>query len=250
VNAQSRNKIKAAGFRIFRQRRVYPIGGGKVKNEIWELSDMGWRKYSDEPSKSAMLMAWHELMKDSKNIGEGEGEDIKKTEEDAALDGVCHRCYHSAAAYPFPGKPSGERPCCFCTRNPDGEKWLAEARERHPGWFEDGKTNPYTGQWYDGSPAIKCPMDCYHSYDMLMQIKKWHSKKTDPRYDQVRNVLIGLVGTEDPNEMHAMLAIFKTPSDMIRAESKEPLIKAITVLLETAKDSAPVSKAEKEDSHA
>jgi hypothetical protein len=69
-------KVKAAGFRIFRQRRVHPIvGNAPVKNSIWELSDKGsWCKYQDYESKAAMERAWRDLMKDSKNIGEGEEE--------------------------------------------------------------------------------------------------------------------------------------------------------------------------------
>ena len=85
----------------------------------------------------------------------------------------CSGCCHSSAVHSFPGQPSGERPCCFCTRNPQREEWLKKAKEEHPDWFEDGKANPYTGHWYDGSDALKCPMDCYHSLDMFEQINKW-----------------------------------------------------------------------------
>lgn len=86
----------------------------------------------------------------------------------------CYGCCHSSADDPFPGKPSGERPCCFCTRNNQREEWLKEAKKAHPDWFEDGgKVNPYNGHWYDGNIAVKCPMDCYHSLDMLDQINKW-----------------------------------------------------------------------------
>jgi len=73
MNALDRNKVRHAGFRIFRQRRVYPIeGSGKVLNSIWELSDTGsWCKYQEYESKAAMDRAWAELMKDSKAIGDG-----------------------------------------------------------------------------------------------------------------------------------------------------------------------------------
>jgi hypothetical protein len=89
--SQDRNKIKKAGFRIFRQRLVHPISGGVVKNEIWELSDKGsWCKFAgDYPSKAAMARVWVELMKDSKNIGEGE------TEEHWLSDTIWHGNYHS-----------------------------------------------------------------------------------------------------------------------------------------------------------
>jgi len=74
MNALDRNKVRRAGFRIFRQRRVYPIeGSGKVLNSIWELSDTGsWCKYQDYESMAAMKRAWDELMKDSMTIGEGD----------------------------------------------------------------------------------------------------------------------------------------------------------------------------------
>jgi hypothetical protein len=73
MNAEDRLKVKRAGFRIFRQRRIYPIDrfDNKVRNEIWELSDKGsWCKYQDYPSQAAMERAWKDLMKDKKNIGE------------------------------------------------------------------------------------------------------------------------------------------------------------------------------------
>lgn len=81
---------------------------------------------------------------------------------------VCYGCSHSACymtytddtlveGTDFPGMPSGERPCCFCIRNINRG-------------FEVDK-------WYDQSEPIKVPMDCYHSYDMLMQINKWDESK-------------------------------------------------------------------------
>jgi len=77
MNARDRNKVKHAGFRIFRQRRVYPITGeGKILNSIWELSDRGsWCKYQDYPSQAAMERVWFELMKDTKNISDGDDEE-------------------------------------------------------------------------------------------------------------------------------------------------------------------------------
>lgn len=75
---------------------------------------------------------------------------------------VCYGCCHSAAMVKFPGKPSGERPCAFCIRNPKLPK----------------KVKNYTiSCWYDGSKAVKLPMDCYHSLDMLKQIELWNKKR-------------------------------------------------------------------------
>lgn len=72
-------------------------------------------------------------------------------ERDPAL--FCYGCAHSAASEPFPGRPSGERPCCFCIRNPAAGYEVAK--------------------WYDGSPPVEVPMDCYHSIDMMRQIREW-----------------------------------------------------------------------------
>lgn len=58
----------------------------------------------------------------------------------------------------FPSRPSGERPCAFCIRNPE---------------LPDDAKNFAVTCWYDGSEAIKLPMDCYHSLDMLDQIEMW-----------------------------------------------------------------------------
>ena len=67
---------------------------------------------------------------------------------------VCYGCAHSAAFSEYPGCPSGERPCAFCVRN----------KER--------KNPPEVTEWYDGAPAIKIPMDCYHSMDVLEQLRR------------------------------------------------------------------------------
>ena len=77
---------------------------------------------------------------------------------------VCYGCCHSAASTDYPGGPSGERPCMFCIRNPDWEQGQKEFEKR---------TGHRLEVWYDGSPAVKIPMDCYHSLDMLDQISKW-----------------------------------------------------------------------------
>lgn len=67
----------------------------------------------------------------------------------------CTGCAHSASGAPFPGHPSGERPCGFCVRNPEGlADWFGE---KGPVWY-DGKTPPHT-----------VPMDCYIATDRLQQ---------------------------------------------------------------------------------
>lgn len=64
----------------------------------------------------------------------------------------CSGCAHSAAGAPFPGFPSGERPCGFCERN-QGERFLMD----RPRWY-DGETPPW-----------QTPMDCYIATDRLQQ---------------------------------------------------------------------------------
>lgn len=73
----------------------------------------------------------------------------------------CYGCAHAAALKPFPGEPSGERPCQFCIRNP---------REPYKG-DEGIKT------WYDGSEPVSVPMDCYHSLAMSDQILQWEKSR-------------------------------------------------------------------------
>ena len=85
------------------------------------------------------------------------GADDKK--EDVMFDVeklVCYGCSHSAAMQEYPSGPSGERPCCFCVRNKDRKLEVT--------------------CWYDGSKAVKIPMDCYHSLDMKDQIDLWFDK--------------------------------------------------------------------------
>lgn len=92
---------------------------------------------------------------------------------------VCYGCAHSASSVPFPGKPSGERPCCFCVRNADREIWVsasAATTERNQKPDDEGTLrdfNPYAGNWYNGSPAVKVPMDCYSTMDMIDQEIFW-----------------------------------------------------------------------------
>ena len=88
---------------------------------------------------------------------------------------ICSGCAHSAASAPFPGQPSGERPCCFCTRNAQRKESLREMAK----YYRDGvlpEKHPAFGVWYDGSAAIKVPMDCYHSVDMKDQILTWSGR--------------------------------------------------------------------------
>lgn len=79
---------------------------------------------------------------------------------------TCHGCAHSAANLPFPSCPSGERPCCFCIRNP-----VHKSGEKKPGEIVD--------VWYDGSMPVKMPMDCYHSLDMKQQMRQWDEDSAD-----------------------------------------------------------------------
>ncbi len=92
----------------------------------------------------------------------------------------CHGCAHSAAYAPFPGHPSGERPCGFCVRNPDLHGEVSD-------WF--GDRGP---RWYDGeTPPHKVPMDCYIATDRLTQQRifdelgrlKQAGKEASPRED-------------------------------------------------------------------
>lgn len=88
----------------------------------------------------------------------------------------CSGCAHSASGAPFPGHPSGERPCCFCVRNPQANPDLL-----HPagGDFSEcgefGKrakqAGPHDGIWYGGTPAYRTPMDNYIATDRLTQQK-------------------------------------------------------------------------------
>lgn len=68
MNSFDRNKLKKAGFRIFRKR-----DDGVDKPSIWELKDSGsWGKYEDYPSKAARDREWKTLMMSQTNIGDTE----------------------------------------------------------------------------------------------------------------------------------------------------------------------------------
>jgi hypothetical protein len=48
----------------------------------------------------------------------------------------------------------------FCVRNPDHELF---------GWFTDIEGWSGVARWYDGTEALKTPMDCYIALDRLEQ---------------------------------------------------------------------------------
>lgn len=74
----------------------------------------------------------------------------------------CYGCAHSAATAPYPGQPSGERPCAFCTRNPTQAKDLADIRSRlKPGTV-------YTAR-YDNGPTREEVSDQYIATDRLVR---------------------------------------------------------------------------------
>lgn len=79
----------------------------------------------------------------------------------------CYGCAHSIGGAPFPSGPSGERPCFFCIRNKDREKWQEDIKKRH------GKP---LMQWYDGTPIAFYPMDVYTPIDMKEQVDRWRRK--------------------------------------------------------------------------
>ncbi len=88
----------------------------------------------------------------------------------------CHGCAHSAATEPAPGKPSGERPCFFCVRNPDHEQWQKNFEKDH---------GEKLLEWYDGSPIAFYPMDAYTTLDMTEQGERWRRKaEGDPNWNE------------------------------------------------------------------
>lgn len=86
-------------------------------------------------------------------------DDLRKQVRNAT-DRACSGCAHSAASEPYPGRPSGERPCGFCVRNPE-----LDATTGLAAWF--GDRGPL---WYDGeTPPFRTPMDCYIATDRAQQ---------------------------------------------------------------------------------
>lgn len=141
---------------------------GKIDHALRvEVSDAGVRFYIHPANRSGNTVDFevhgNVLVGDPRVLHPGERAETKTL--------FCHGCAHSAGAgVPFPGRPSGERPCFFCLRNPDREKWIEEAKADDR---ELGARHPANGAWYDGSGAVKNPMDCYHSVDILRQMAQW-----------------------------------------------------------------------------
>lgn len=79
---------------------------------------------------------------------------------------ACYGCAHAACDEPFPGQPSGERPCHFCVRN----------RE-----LEDP---PVVTKWYDQSDPVRIPMDCYTTMDMRDQYARWLKDAAGPTLEE------------------------------------------------------------------
>lgn len=73
---------------------------------------------------------------------------------------ACHGCAHSAANAPYPGSPSGERPCMFCVRNPNQARDLARVRHYAPN---------FVSPRYDNQPVSQIPADQYIATDRLMR---------------------------------------------------------------------------------
>jgi len=94
---------------------------------------------------------------------------------------VCSGCANSAAQNPFPGRPSGDRPCLFCVRNVRRQKWCADHTNQCHSTRMDSTEfpkdiecqHPAHGFWYDGSRPVSNPMDCYSSVDMREQTQRW-----------------------------------------------------------------------------
>lgn len=89
---------------------------------------------------------------------------------EVAGDLICFGCAHSAASEPFPSRPSGERPCCTCVRNPEREKW-AEGKSSLANPFkidDEGHArcfDAFQGFAYNGAPYVHFPMDNYVTLD-------------------------------------------------------------------------------------
>jgi hypothetical protein len=89
-------------------------------------------------------------------------EELNKDEYGNPL--VCSGCAHSAGSAPWPGRPSGERPCCFCARNVQLDEW----RKSGGSHFKDGVYGVTWTAFYNNAPMKKCPMDCYISTDRVL----------------------------------------------------------------------------------
>lgn len=83
---------------------------------------------------------------------------VVKDEKGAPL--VCYGCGHSMGQSNYPSKPSGERPCAFCIRNPTQAADLEYiTRNMPPG-------TKYTAR-YDNGPCRKSPADQYIATDRV-----------------------------------------------------------------------------------
>lgn len=85
---------------------------------------------------------------------------------------VCHGCAHSAGGnVPYPGRPSGERPCCFCVRNVQLQNQLAEYRkDPRMTHFHEGVYGVTFTPRYDNKRVSKVPLDCYIATDYLLEV--------------------------------------------------------------------------------
>jgi hypothetical protein len=84
----------------------------------------------------------------------------------------CYACAHSDAHAVWPGRPSGDRPCHFCVRNPLHVQNLSDDHE-----------------WFDGTAPISVPMDCYCSSDMRVQYGEWLEEANDAGQTALRKLL-------------------------------------------------------------
>lgn len=97
----------------------------------------------------------------------------------------CYGCAHSAASEPPPGRPSGERPCQACVRNPE-RPWEAERESQGDAAIRvDDQGNarcfdPWEGTAYNGMPMVHHPMDRYVTLDQRDQ-EDWAER--NPGYD-------------------------------------------------------------------
>jgi len=140
-----------------------------------------WNKKLDEEQQKAVdeIVATAKEKVDSLNIPIPDF-DIKQTGTAAHAEDIphlfCFGCSHCDGVAKFPGRPSGERPCFFCVRNPEREKWQSDFKHSH------GKM---LLEWYDGTPICFYPMDAYQPIDMIEQQERWEKKaKGDPNWNE------------------------------------------------------------------
>jgi len=93
---------------------------------------------------------------------------------------------------PYPSRPSGERPCCTCIRNPEREKW-GEDKLDELRIIEDDHGNarcfdPFAGFAYNGAPYVRSPMDNYVTLDQRDQERFY---ETHPDYGKPIQIVEG-----------------------------------------------------------